>query len=1154
MSNNRLPVQGPFKLLQPYNKGDVKVYFGREKEARQLAEALKRNKFLLLYGASGTGKTSLIQCGLQGMISPRDWMPIFVRRGNNFIASLRTALQAQYNERFRQRYPDRSPALSPDSSLRDLIKALFSLSYVPIYLILDQFEEIFTLGDKAEQQTFFDALGELRLSEEDLFCKLLIVSREEYIAHFYEYEQQLPFLFENRFRVEKMRREQLLEVVKGTLGYQYDGYPPFIASEGAPEQILDNLTDAKGETDLTDLQVLLDKLYREAAEKRVEGDNGPLVFDKALAGENKIENVLSEFLERQIEQADQKLVLPGAAPATPVALVVLFKLVTPEGTKQNRTAQGILQELSLGKNAINTPQLSTCLALLSSPEMRILNKLKFTGDAEEHYEIWHDRLAAQVFKKFSADEMRQREALVTLKNKQKRFHSAENTQKRNAEFLSVGEIELIGQSLNIERIPSEQQQFYRDSVAYRQKQRRRERLLLAGALVAAVVFAALAGIAWYAWQRSEIARLYNEGLVESARNPTTGLQKILTACQRDPNDAAKRKGAYQVYASHLLYDSIFCEKKGRLNTMAVSPDGAWFATGVKSVVYLYKTGTSVAVDSFSALNAINYLLFNHDTLWAGSEDRKIYAFSGISNDKLIKVREMNIGKNVQQFALDEQGKWLLVAHNSSAAQLFNRAAGVVRSSISSESNIAVTAIAPDGQFWAVGTDAGEILLQNNVVEEQEIAVLLQSPANISVHDLTFSPDGQQLAAALSNGYICLFSGVMGNTGVQFRLSDSIWIDRTALKSVRFSMDGTLLLIAADNGTGYVLDIASKKLIYSLLSSNFALLTAQFAEQEGAIFTAATDGTIRRWTFPHPYPQTSISLGSFVVGEHLAFTQDGRYVVTQSADSLLQVFDGVHFKKAAQYSGHSGAATALATGNTQVVSADEKGEAHLWEVSSGTLRGTTQFGDAPVNMLATDPNCSAVLMASSADSSKVLLWLTADNSTKTLGHSKQMIAALAVSPDGKYCFVANYDSTLTRYDLNGTATGVMRLPDVATALQINQNGLITAVLPQNIAYTFVFGANSGHSLPALDKFHWSKDGSVYASFDPQSGNDQRCTVQLFTGEGFPLQTFRYNNCDITDFALRPDGRVLTAISSNGKVLVWPVRKNILSFSGSIPTAH
>lgn len=503
---SQFPTASPFKLLQAYDKGDTGIYFGRENETLQLSEALMRSKFLLLYGASGTGKTSLIQCGLPGMFSPRDWLPIFVRRGVDFVESLRVSVLEQYRARFELRYPGRPVNIPADLPLRDAIKRLFSIAYVPVYLILDQFEEIFTLGDEAEQDRFFNELAALRLFEDDLFCKFLIVTREEYIAHFYRYEKELPFLFEQRFRVEKMRREQLQQVVEGTLGNTYTGYPHFVLEPGAGDQILRNLTDARGETDLTDLQVYLDRLYRDDLERRPAA-RGHVLFDVELVGENKLENVLSEFLDQQVAAVSRRLSFdPASGRGSEAVLQVLFKLVTAQGTKQNRAAAEIHNDLKVGKLDISDIQLQACLDLLAAPDIRLLNRLTFANAAGERYEIWHDRLAEQVFKKFNAEEIRQREALVTLENKKKRFaEMAESPKRQRQEYLSLGELELVEQSLNIDRLHAEQQFFFRDSRNYHVRRRRRERWVAMGSAAAAAVFFAVAVVAWIFFQRAQRA-------------------------------------------------------------------------------------------------------------------------------------------------------------------------------------------------------------------------------------------------------------------------------------------------------------------------------------------------------------------------------------------------------------------------------------------------------------------------------------------------------------------------------------------------------------------------------------------------------------------------------------------------------------------------
>ena len=79
----------PFKFLDAYNQNDTEIFFGRDEEIKVLYEMVFQNSILLVYGASGTGKTSLIQCGLAGKFKSYDWLALTVRRGSDMNASLK---------------------------------------------------------------------------------------------------------------------------------------------------------------------------------------------------------------------------------------------------------------------------------------------------------------------------------------------------------------------------------------------------------------------------------------------------------------------------------------------------------------------------------------------------------------------------------------------------------------------------------------------------------------------------------------------------------------------------------------------------------------------------------------------------------------------------------------------------------------------------------------------------------------------------------------------------------------------------------------------------------------------------------------------------------------------------------------------------------
>ena len=83
----------PFKALNAYTREDGDIFFGREEEVEALYQMVFQSDIILLYGASGTGKTSLIQCGLASRFQTHDWLALNIRRGTNLNQSLEQALQ-----------------------------------------------------------------------------------------------------------------------------------------------------------------------------------------------------------------------------------------------------------------------------------------------------------------------------------------------------------------------------------------------------------------------------------------------------------------------------------------------------------------------------------------------------------------------------------------------------------------------------------------------------------------------------------------------------------------------------------------------------------------------------------------------------------------------------------------------------------------------------------------------------------------------------------------------------------------------------------------------------------------------------------------------------------------------------------------------------
>ena len=61
----------PYKGLSAFEPGDADLYFGRDADIARAIATLDRTRFLVLAGASGTGKSSLLRAGLQPALAAR---------------------------------------------------------------------------------------------------------------------------------------------------------------------------------------------------------------------------------------------------------------------------------------------------------------------------------------------------------------------------------------------------------------------------------------------------------------------------------------------------------------------------------------------------------------------------------------------------------------------------------------------------------------------------------------------------------------------------------------------------------------------------------------------------------------------------------------------------------------------------------------------------------------------------------------------------------------------------------------------------------------------------------------------------------------------------------------------------------------------------
>ncbi len=362
--------ESPFKFLDSYTKEDKDIFFGREAEVEDVYTRVFQGKILLVYGASGTGKSSLISCGLANKFQDSDWLPVEIRRGININDSLRQQLEKRL--------------LTPLASARDLtvtklLKSVYLDHFKPIFLVFDQFEELFIFGDREESDQFIHTVREV--IDSDLQVRFIFIIRGEYLEYLTDFEPVLPEIFGNRLRIEKMTRANAVHCITGPC--QLFGIE---VEEQFPDHLLNKISPSKTEVELTYLQVFLDRIYKKAGAK---AKDGKMVFSNALLEElGNVGDVLSQFLDEQIE----------LIPDSEKALALLKAFVSTDATKKQVSSRQAAEFVKTIGQDLNPKQVDLLIQELVN--RRILKDKDEAG----RYELRHDSIAAKIFEKITTYE------------------------------------------------------------------------------------------------------------------------------------------------------------------------------------------------------------------------------------------------------------------------------------------------------------------------------------------------------------------------------------------------------------------------------------------------------------------------------------------------------------------------------------------------------------------------------------------------------------------------------------------------------------------------------------------------------------------------------------------------------------------------------
>ena len=307
----------PFPGLRPFSFRDKHLFFGRDGQSEKVLELLLRHRFAAVIGPSGSGKSSLINCGVIPELyggylyeAGSMWTIIRFNPGYKPIENLSEAIAETFSG-----YKGNPEKLNTESNLYyvlitkkslgigDLIKKSGSYKNENILIYIDQFEELFRFtpevrkleaGDEARIfiNIFIDAI-----KQETYPIYVALSIRSDFLGSCVNYQTLTDYINQSHYLVPQMTRDAYKSAILGPLALSNVRINPDLLQE-----ILNNTGEKTDQ--LPVLQHLMMRIWDYWKTKR--DHNQPLsLFDYRFVG--GIEDAISLHADEAYQELDDKL-------------------------------------------------------------------------------------------------------------------------------------------------------------------------------------------------------------------------------------------------------------------------------------------------------------------------------------------------------------------------------------------------------------------------------------------------------------------------------------------------------------------------------------------------------------------------------------------------------------------------------------------------------------------------------------------------------------------------------------------------------------------------------------------------------------------------------------------------------------------------------
>ena len=506
-------------------------------------------------------------------------------------------------------------------------------------------------------------------------------------------------------------------------------------------------------------------------------------------------------------------------------------------------------------------------------------------------------------------------------------------------------------------------------------------------------------------------------------------------------------------------------------------------------------------------------------------------------DKTAKLWDVASGKLVVSFAhqgfvwhaeFSPDGARILTASADNTAKLWDAASGKLIASFAHEGAVYDAAFSPDGaRILTASADKTAKLW------DATSGKLITSFAHQGIiWDAAFGPDGARILTASADNTAKLWDAASGELIASFDHQDDV--GRAA-----FSPDGARILTASADKTAKLWDAASGKLIASFDHQDW-VSEAAFSPDGARILTASWDKTAKLWDAASGKLILSFAHEDGVW--HAAFSPDGARILTASADKTAKLWDAASGQLIASFAHQQGVRwTAFSPNSARILTASYDKTAKLWDAALGRPVASFAHQDGLYHA-AFSPDGARILTASYDKTAKV--WdatsgkLVASFANKiTYYADKDIGEAAAFSPDSARILTASADNTAKLWD---AASGQL------IASFAHQQGVRWAGFSPDGAR--ILTASYDNTAKLWD----AASGKLTASFDHQAsvhhGAFSPDGAQILTASadntaklwdaasGKLIASFDHQD-EVTDAAFSPDGaRILTA-SADKTAKLW-----------------